>query len=86
MIPEVKSRTHGSRPRTQKEIQGHGPRTQTQVIQNGIIGRPLALQLCMIPYYNILWLTWHQAIHARKAHSVWFQAMLSCIQWWTPFL
>ena len=37
------------------------------------------------PYYNILWLAWHQAIHARRAHSVWVQAMLSCIQWWTPF-
>ena len=56
------------------------------MIQNGIIGRSLGLHLCMIPYYNVLWLAWHQAIHARKAHSVWVQAMLSCIQWWTSFL
>ena len=46
------------------------------MIQNGILGRPLRLHLCMIPYYNILWLAWHQAIHARKAHSVRVQAKL----------
>ena len=39
----------------------------------------------MIPYYDILWLAWHLAIHAGKAHSVWVQAMLSCIQWWISF-
>ena len=74
MIPEVKSRTQSSRPRTQKKIRDQGPRIQTQVIQNGIIGRPRGLHLCMILYYNILWLAWHQAIHARKTHSVWVQA------------
>ena len=37
-------------------------------------GRPRGLHFCMILNYNVLWLAWHQAIHAGKTHSVWVQA------------
>ena len=48
-------------------------------------GRLRGLHLSTIPYYTILWLAWHQAIHAGKPHSIWVQAMFSCNQWWISF-